>query len=122
MEALALSERTVSPNRHRDPVADLFVRMHDDAITFLDSTENLRVETVALPHPHIDLNRPIILDFEKRPTVTVAEQGTVRHLQDIAVFPQDEAGLDTVAVAENLPLRGGRSEINDDPHALFFNA
>src|SRR5690606_32300230 len=63
-----------------------------------------------------------VLDSEDGPGVGGAEEGAGGDLQDVGLLPDDDAGLDTEAVAEGGAGLGRIGEVDDDPDALLLDA
>ncbi len=63
-----------------------------------------------------------VADDEQRPVVVVAEEGTLRDLEHVVVFPQNEPGHYAVPGAELILNRRGYLEVGCHLHALFLDA
>lgn len=61
-----------------------------------------------------------VLDHEDRPAIRLTEQCTHRHMHDITDRPENEAGLDSVAIAKLGPRRQRLVQVQDYSDALLF--
>ena len=74
--------------------------MDDDALPAFEAAEDLHGKTILLPDLDGAQHRASAALGEDGPALAGAKQGRQRYLQDVVGFPEHDARLDAVAVAE----------------------
>src|SRR5690606_8815636 len=101
----------------RDPI----IRIQHDSFPGCNPVENLCIGTVYLPHFHeAQLGAATLFD-EHGPPIALSEQRRQRHAQLIGRFPDHDAWLDSITVAEALPELIRARDVDDDVYALLFD-
>lgn len=96
--------------------------MHDDAFPWRQPALDLHVRLVVLTDDYMPKSRHIVLYSKDGPTLAIPEQRRLRHLQRVLAFPNNDARLNTVAVAQPASALTRLGQFDQDIHALFFDA
>src|SRR5688572_3328817 len=117
----ATCSRAVTPGE-RHPGANRVAWINDDLIAFRETAQHFRFEAAALPDcHHLELSG-VVDHLVDRPLGPLSEEAARRHLEHVILRPDDDARLDSIAVAEPLADLAGLFEIDQDVHPLFLDA
>src|SRR5688500_1918869 len=98
----------------RHPWANRVAWINDDLIAFRETAQHFRFEAAALPDcHHLELSG-VVDHLVDRPLGPLSEEAARRHLEHVILRPDDDARLDSIAVAEPLADRAGLFEIDQD--------
>ena len=101
------------------PIRNLISRMQNDLLAFRQPFDNLRLKRAAMSDLYITHSRPTALDDKNTPGCCSAEECARRNDHHIFALPDNDANIDTIAVAES---SGIIHEIHHHINPLFLNS
>ena len=91
-------------NFYSPAILYLVTRMIDDNLASLHTIKNLCNQAVALPDFYFTTFGASFIHNKHSPSIMVAKQTAGRDLQDIVLMPEYETRLNTVTIAQSLPI------------------